>query len=708
MNKKHGATRLIKRDIGRGVKKKLPLKRLAEMEQKIQQMQMRYAELEALNVNLEKRLEDALQRNGDISKQMLDGDGNYANVLAMITDVNIRKQVEVELHRAEKKYRTVADSTYDWVMWEAPDGRFLYVSPSCERFSGYQAHDFMENPGLFMEIILPEDRAVFLQSQEEVKNTLEARVVDFRINHKNGSVVDLEYAGYPMVNEQGEFLGVRYSSRDVTARKLAEDTLRDSEARYRRLVEGAPDIVYTNSLQRGGIFYSSQVENVLGYTAEYLYKNPMLWRMSIHPDDQPRVNNFFDQIFAGEPFDLEYRIRDVHGNWVWIRDRSIGFYLDEGDVLIEGLATNITARKRAEHILQARMRLAEFSISHSLHELLQATLNETEKITESLIGFFHFIEDDQNTISLQNWSTRTLDEFCHAEGAGLHYPMEKAGIWADCARQRKPIIFNDYASVPFQKGLPAGHAEVKRILTVPLIRGEKVVAIFGVGNKSVDYTEYDLRVVSFLADLAWDIAERKIAEEKLKETNKLLEEQLGEIRILQNHLRELATRDALTGLHNRHYLHENMGREAARALREGSVVSVIMIDIDNFKKLNDTYGHQAGDEVLAALGNLLVGMVRQGDIACRYGGEEFIILMTGARVHDVENRANAIRHAFGSMRIQFAGLELSTTISVGIGFFPEHGSTINEVIKAADAALYEAKQAGRNCVKVCRVGIVGF
>ena len=206
------------------------------------------------------------------------------------------------------------------------------------------------------------------------------------------------------------------------------------------------------------------------------------------------------------------------------------------------------------------------------------------------------------------------------------------------------------------------------------------------------------KVVLMLTD-ATDITGRKQAEEKLKEANKLLEEQLNEIKKLQETLREQAVHDSLTGLYNRRYLDEMMERELARAKRENYPVSVMMIDIDHFKNFNDIHGHKAGDEVLKALSALLCNGIRQGDIACRYGGDEFIIIMPGADKADVGQRADAIRHNFSSLRINYTGVEMYATVSIGVAFYPQHSDDIDQIIKAADSAMYEAKQAGRN--RVC-------
>lgn len=174
---------------------------------------------------------------------------------------------------------------------------------------------------------------------------------------------------------------------------------------------------------------------------------------------------------------------------------------------------DISQRKYSENITMARVKIVEIATTHSLDELVQTILDEAEAMTGSRIGFYHFMEPDQKTITLQTWSTRTLNEFCHTEGKRLHYTVESADVWVDCVHARKPIIHNDYASLPHRKGLPEGHAEIIRELVVPIMSGDRVTAILGVGNKQTDYTQMDMDIVQQLADLAIEIVERKRAED---------------------------------------------------------------------------------------------------------------------------------------------------------------------------------------------------
>lgn len=177
---------------------------------------------------------------------------------------------------------------------------------------------------------------------------------------------------------------------------------------------------------------------------------------------------------------------------------------------------------KAERIIAARLRLSRYALTHSMEALLQKTLDEVCELIDSPIGFYHFVEDDQETLSLQMWSSRTLKEFCQAEGVGMHYGIEQAGVWVDCVRHRRPVIHNDYPRLTHRKGLPPGHAEIRRELVVPIFRGEKIVAILGVGNKPTLYDENDVEIAVDFADLAWDITEIKISEQRLKRNQAIL------------------------------------------------------------------------------------------------------------------------------------------------------------------------------------------
>ena len=199
--------------------------------------------------------------------------------------------------------------------------------------------------------------------------------------------------------------------------------------------------------------------------------------------------------------------------------------------------------------------------------------------------------------------------------------------------------------------------------------------------------ERDARLEIVRAALDQEIKKRLWAEQELTQSNRSLREQ--------------AMHDGLTGLYNRRYLEESLGREESRARRSGRSLGILMIDIDEFKRFNDTLGHAAGDAVLRAMGQYLLTVARGEDIVCRYGGEEFVLVMSHAPHDTGLHRAESLRSGVAQLGIEYEGrLVGPITVSVGVGIFPEHGDGWEAVLRAADAAMYQAKQLGRNRVVV--------
>jgi len=170
---------------------------------------------------------------------------------------------------------------------------------------------------------------------------------------------------------------------------------------------------------------------------------------------------------------------------------------------------------------------------------------------------------------------------------------------------------------------------------------------------------------------------------------------------LQEALREQAIRDPLTGLFNRRYLDETLPRELDRGRRLGEPLAVAMLDLDHFKRFNDTFGHEAGDAVLRALGTLLGHTLRSSDLACRYGGEEFTLILPGSSLSDACARLDCLRAAVTHLRVPYQGEDLpAITVSIGVTAAGAQETDAAAVLARADAALYQAKDGGRNQVSV--------
>ena len=172
---------------------------------------------------------------------------------------------------------------------------------------------------------------------------------------------------------------------------------------------------------------------------------------------------------------------------------------------------------------------------------------------------------------------------------------------------------------------------------------------------------------------------------------------------LHETLRSQSIRDPLTGLFNRRFMEESLDLELRRAARNQRPLGVIMLDLDRFKHFNDTYGHEAGDTLLRELGALLQTNIRGEDIACRYGGEEFTLILPEGSSEVIQQRAEALREAIGSLEVMHRGKPLGLiSASLGVAIFPEHGRTGEALLQAADAALYQSKDAGGNLVTLAK------
>lgn len=270
-------------------------------------------------------------------------------------------------------------------------------------------------------------------------------------------------------------------------------------------------------------------------------------------------------------------------------------------------------------------------------------------------------------LSEDHFLGKTAREILGAENAFVHEDANRRALNGEV--------------VSYEWSLPNGTETVYYHTVVSPMRNShgEVVGVVGVGR---------------------DITERKRTEDELKRLNAALQEQMREVKELHQQLREQAVRDPLTGLFNRRYLQETLDREVARANREGKSIGFIIMDLDHFKRVNDRHGHKAGDMALQQLGNLLLKNLRAEDVACRYGGEEFTVMMPGASLETTLERANFLLQKINEMPIEYNGADIKITASMGVALFPKHGSNGEEAMSHADNALYAAKALGRNQVVV--------
>jgi PAS domain S-box-containing protein len=302
---------------------------------------------------------------------------------------------------------------------------------------------------------------------------------------------------------------------DITERKRGEVVRQQLAA----VVESSEDAIITKNLDGMITSWNKGAERIYGYSSDQIQGKHI--SVLFPPDHLDKVSQLLKRISQGEHIDQYETVRRRKNGSLINVSLTISPVKDTAGRIVAAatIARDITGRKRVESIRRARFRmLAAANKDHvSVDEFLQVALDEIEPQTGSLMGFYHFLEADQETLSLQNWSTNTLRNLCTAEGKGSHYPISKAGVWVDCVRERRPVIHNDFSSLPHRQGLPPGHTPVIREMVVPIMRGSRIVAIIGVGNKPSEYNETDLNIALLLGDFSWEIVERLHAQQALRE-----------------------------------------------------------------------------------------------------------------------------------------------------------------------------------------------
>lgn len=482
---------------------------------------------------------------------------------------------------------------------------------------------------------------------------------------------------------------------DPAHRTRVEEALKASETRYRRLFETAKDGILILDADTGRISDSNPfLEQMLGYSHEELL-GKRLWEIGAFKDIAA------SQVSFRQLQDKEYiRYEDLPLESKGGEQRQVEFisnlYLVDHTTVIQCNIRDITARKLAEaHIQQANDKLSELvrvlqrrdgemTLLNRMNELLQTC--ETNEEAHRVIGLVaaELFVGQGGCLAVLHPSGRFLETVTRwGEETLVEQVFPATDCWA--MRRGRPHEVRDIQTslLCTHFSSPPEHG----YLCLPLTVHGETLGVFHLGadpsnSEATQVGRFQLAVT-------------------VGESIKLSLSNLS----LRKTLQEQATRDPLTGLFNRRYLEDTLPRELHRALRRHSPLCVAMLDLDHFKSFNDMFGHEAGDLVLREWGRLLHERLRKSDIACRYGGEEFLLVLPDSPLDDTNHRLEQICRLLENMEIRHEGSLLGTlTVSGGIAAIPEHASSMEEVVRAADEALYAAKQGGRNRIVVYKAG----
>lgn len=338
-----------------------------------------------------------------------------------------------------------------------------------------------------------------------------------------------------------------------------------------------------------------------------------------------------------------------------------------------------------------RRKIRELAVLNDISSLLYTDLDERSVIETIVDKAKELIRSEFSAILLINGSpeSKRLSEFSVGKvsvfytsiGDSTTCKPEVKGILMKALREGVTIRTNNIRSLSEFKGLPSDHpVNIQNILIIPLLLRHKIIGEIILANRigTDGFSEADEDVLlTFGFHAAFALEKARLHQE----------------------VRQLATIDGLTGLYNHRAFQERIETEIERARRFGSKVSLLMMDIDNFKRLNDTYGHSMGDEVLRRIGCKIVENIRNIDFAARYGGEEFTVVLPETNLEGAKITAERIREAIKDYRITHGENLISVTVSIGVSTYPDNASSRVDLIEKADAALYEAKRSGRD--RVC-------
>jgi PAS domain S-box-containing protein len=311
--------------------------------------------------------ENRLIRNVEMGIVKGDGNVTWINVTAApipqkdygvviaYSDITQRKWAEEALRKRDiqlkKLTSLVPGMLYQFT--KRPDGTYCvpFTTEAIKDIFGCSPQDVREDFSPIARIILPDDFDKVVDSIEYSAKHLTIWTCEYRVQNPGQSIRWILGNSTPEKLADGSITWYGFNT-DITKRKRVEESLRESEERYKRLVESSPDIVWSFSNKRGTLYVSARVQAVLGYSQEYLFKNPWLWNESIHPDDRDVVLQAIAYFAAGRDLDVEYRIKDASGEWLWFHDRSMGRWVEGSETIIEGISTHITERKIMEDALR--------------------------------------------------------------------------------------------------------------------------------------------------------------------------------------------------------------------------------------------------------------------------------------------------------------------------------------------------------------------
>ncbi|MFP7754968.1 EAL domain-containing protein [Thermodesulfobacteriota bacterium B35] len=673
-----------------------------------------------------------------------------------------------ELRDSELRFRIIADFSFDWETWILPDGSPAYISPACERITGYSREELLARPELLFEIVHPDDREKLLDHHCRHLDRLgQESELEFRIVTRQGEVRWIWHQCQPIVADDGRWLGRRATNRDITRLRKTERALRQEQ----RLFNAGPTVVFRWKATRGWPveYVSANVETIFGYAAADLLENRIAYADIIHPDDLERVSA---EVRAhcnpeADRFVQQYRLIHGDGRTCWVHDTTRILRDDQGRIThYHGYLVDISRQKEHEEALrlvekqlenaqkiakvgywQWDSRSRRFNISEAVYSVLGL---DPVTFVPSRSAILHLVhpEDRRQVASffadMEHHAGGDSIEFRVRKDGADHFlclrveyedavddegrSIGKHGSFQDISAIRKTqsqLVLFDKIFTNTIEGIVVTDAE--GIIREMNPAGQRITgyAASEVIGKDTSVFKSDRHPQGFYESM-WDAvrekgfwqgeiwSRRKNGEiypvqmqlTSLGDSNGRLSSvifvfhDMTEIRSQEKELQFQTYHDALTGLPNRVLLLDRLKVALRNARQLGRKLALIMLDLDDFKEINDALGHTVGDLLLQQAAMRIRKCVRENDTVARQGSDDFIILLEN--ITDVQTAADTAQRLSESFQPPFAieGRQLFITISAGVAVAPDDGEDEETLIGNADLAMYRAKEEGKNTYRL--------
>jgi diguanylate cyclase (GGDEF)-like protein/PAS domain S-box-containing protein len=595
-----------------------------------------------------------------------------------------------DLRKSEARFRDFLESAPDPLLIVDRKGRIVLVNNQAEKMFGYGRQELI---GDRVDILLPERfRTGHPAARESFFLEPKARPMgeglELLVLHKDGTEIPVEIALSPLETDKGPLVSA--AIRNISRRKQSEESM----ARLAAVVASSEDAIVSTDADGFLTIWNAAAERVFGYPAAEALGRPS--GMLSAPDHRGEMEEILERLKRREQVRHETQVMRKDGA---ILDVALtAFPVVDRDSRVIGFSTmfrDITAQKRSAEARQEKNLLKSqvAELSRHTHEIsalseLGEVLRAAVRLSEAYPVIPRFLGD---LFPTESGALYEFDEVHNLFGTVLTWgdapPPEDAFAPHDCWGLRRSQL---------HEVVNSSGTMICQHLKPPILPGSLCIPLMARG-KTLGLLH--LRGVPERKDTTADVVVLGEYRQRLAKTvAQQISSALFDLK-LQETLRDQASRDPLTGLFNRRYMEETLHRELFRADRKKTQLGFVLFDLDHFKLFNDRSGHAAGDTVLREVGTFVQRCSRAEDVLCRYGGEEFLLVLSDCSPKNAMRRAEEIRKGVKDLRLEHEQRGLGKiTVSVGVALFPDHGRTLDDLFHAADGALYQAKKDGRDRV----------